>query len=197
MRTGYATFRHLILLASTLLLALPACTGISGPLPTGGLPLEIALGGGQAEADLFSAGATLDCIAADEPVTEVHQAMVDALNAYRLQNGLKPLRYSKRLEAAANAHVRDLWERSFFAHVNPDGLTPGDRALEAGFCHEYVGENLAAGQPTVQRATEAWIESPPHNDNLLEPNFAYAGMGHFVAPTGRQFWGQLFAFDLP
>ena len=82
-----------------------------------------------------------------------------------------------------------------FDHVTPEGLQPTDRALEAGFCHKYIGENLAAGQQTVTRVMEAWDESPAHRRNLAEPDFVYVGIGYYQDSTGRRFWAQLFAFD--
>ena len=198
MRTGNAAFRRLILIAGTFLLVLPACTGFSGSSSTSsGLPILAALGLDESQTDVLDTPATLDCTGVGEPASATHLAMLETLNLYREQNGLSLLSYSQRLEAAADAHVQDLWARGFFDHVNPDGLGPSERALEVGFCHQYVGENIAAGQISAEGAMIAWQNSPPHNDNLLEPDFAYVGMGHFVAPTGRHYWGQLFAFDLP
>ena len=69
-------------------------------------------------------------------------------------------------------------ERDYFAHITPEGLKPGDRAMENGFCHEYVGENLAAGQRTVKAVMQAWDRSPSHQLNMLEAKYVYVGMGH-------------------
>lgn len=145
------------------------------------------------------AGAVIegDCYALGDPQTATHQALLDALNAYRIANGVEPLIYSRRLEAAADAMVLDLWERDFFAHVNPDGDGPGDRALAAGFCHKYVGENLAAGQRSIPAVMEAWKNSPGHNANMLEPRYKYVGVGFSVDANGRLYWAQEFAYQLP
>jgi len=196
MQTWVVTLRRLTVIS--LLSVLPACTGSLTPEPTDdGASIATALGLDQPEAGLFSVASTSDCVAEGEPATEIRRAMLESLNLYRQQNGLRPLSYSNRLEAAISDHVRDLWERDFFDHTNPDGLGPSERALNAGFCHQYVGENIAAGQPTEQAVMVAWQNSPPHNDNLLEPDFAYVGMGYFVDPSGRKYWGQLFAFEYP
>jgi uncharacterized protein YkwD len=123
--------------------------------------------------------------------------MLDVLNEYRINNGLQPLIYSRTLEAAADLHADDLWQRGYFAHVNPDGENPGDRALRSGFCTRYVGENLAAGQRSVARAMEAWINSPSHNTNMLQADYIYVGMGYSVDANGRQYWAQSFALAVP
>jgi uncharacterized protein YkwD len=137
------------------------------------------------------------CVAVGEPATPAHQAMFDALNEYRVANGLPKLIYSKTLEIAADAMVIDLWQRSFFAHINPDGLNPGQRAVNAGFCHQYVGENLAAGQNTLDRAMTAWKNSPGHNANMLHPAYVYVGVSYSVDTNGRYYWAQELAYELP
>lgn len=136
-----------------------------------------------------------DCIGIGEPSTSIRENMLDAINNYRAEYGLSPLIYSKRLERAVSQHVQDCWSRNFFDHTNPDGDGPADRAMDTGFCHPYVGENLAAGQRSVAEVMEGWKNSPGHNQNLLHPDFVYVGMGHFVDPNGRQYWGQAFAMD--
>jgi uncharacterized protein YkwD len=138
-----------------------------------------------------------DCIEPGEPSTPVHEQLFADLNQYREEHGLSTLVYSKRLEAVADAYLQDMYERGYFAHINPEGLNPGERAVAGGFCHYYVGENLAAGQRSVKAAMRAWDQSPSHQLNMLEPNYVYVGVGHFVDPiTGRQYWAQEFAYQL-
>lgn len=137
------------------------------------------------------------CVDIGQPGAPTQLAMLEALNAYRAEQGLTPLIYSKRLEAAANGQVVDLWQRGFFAHVNPDGLGPGERAVAVGFCHKYVGENLAAGQKSVGAVMTAWKNSPGHNENMLEPRYVYVGVSYSTDTNGRMYWAQEFAYDLP
>jgi uncharacterized protein YkwD len=137
------------------------------------------------------------CVEVGQPASDMHLAMYEALNEYRVANGLSPLIYSKTLEAAADAQAVDLWQRSFFAHVNPDGENPGQRAVAAGFCHEYVGENLAAGQNTLEKAMTAWKNSPGHNANMLQPAYIYVGVSYSVDTNGRYYWAQELAYELP
>ena len=137
------------------------------------------------------------CVEPGEPATEVHRRLFEALNNYRVERGLSPLIYSKTLETSGEAHLMDMCERDYFAHVTPEGLKPGDRAMQNGFCHEYVGENLAAGQRTVRRVMVAWDRSPTHQLNMVEPRYVYAGVAHYVDPiTGRHYWAQEFAYAL-
>ena len=68
-------------------------------------------------------------------------AVREALSVLALQ---PPLRPDERLSAAAAAHARDMLERAYFSHVSPDGLSPLDRTLAAGYPAVFVGEALAA-----------------------------------------------------
>ena len=138
-----------------------------------------------------------DCLGLGQPSDDIHKAIFDNLNTFRQANGLPPLIYSETLETAADAHVRDLYERGYFAHINPDGQTPGQRAVAAGFCHEYVGENIAAGQKSADAAQTAWENSPSHHDNMLDPKYKYGGVGFYQDPKGRMYWGQEMAYDMP
>lgn len=138
-----------------------------------------------------------ECLLPGEPSTRLLERLFDDLNEYRQAHGLSTLVYSLQLEAVANAHLQDMYERGYFDHFTPEGLDPGDRAMEGGFCHKYVGENLAAGQRSVPAVMRAWDQSPSHQQNMLEPNYVYVGVGHFVDPlTGRQYWAQEFAYHV-
>lgn len=147
--------------------------------------------------DLLDARAGPTCARIGRPKSSVHQEMFEALNTYRIANGLQPLYYSQALEKAADDQAQDLWVRGFFSHTNPSGEGPGDRALSAGFCHQYVGENIAAGYATVPQVMDAWKASPGHNANMLDPDFVYVGMGYSFDARGRKYWAQEFAFNLP
>lgn len=186
--------RHIVV---ALFGVIAGCGVSSSPLPSGNMPVidgDAAYLWPTDQLNLVNAPA---CAQIEEPKTTTHLAMFQELNRYRVENGLQPLLYSKTLETAIEGHVEDLWVRGFFSHTNPDGEGPGDRATRAGFCHLYVGENLAAGQTSTQHALQAWKDSPPHDVNMLEPNYVYVGMGHSTDAFGRQYWGQAFAYDLP
>ncbi len=126
-----------------------------------------------------------DCKAEGEPADAILKQMFDNLNAYRVQSGLTPLRYSKSLEAAANLHAEDMPMRRFFDHVNPDGDGPMERVLAQGFCTTAVGENIAMtpASDTLQ-VQLLWQSSPGHDANMRGQAWAYVAMGHSQVPVG-------------
>ena len=91
--------------------------------------------------------------------------------------------------------------QDFFEHNNPvEGNTPFERIRAAGYDYSFAGENIAAGLSvsTPEQVVDAWIASPGHNENLLNPNFTELGVGyHFLAnDTGDTnyyiYWTQKF-----
>jgi len=69
----------------------------------------------------------------------------------------QPLAFNTTLIAAARGHSQDMNARHFFAHVNPDGLGPGDRIDAAGYNWLSWAESIAAGQPSPAAALKSLI----------------------------------------
>jgi uncharacterized protein YkwD len=201
---SHAPIRGIAPVSCALLMFVAGCGGASSVVPGGGyfgIPGSGTLdqlddsgwSGGNATGSVLlenpfayaAPASSAPCEAIGIPVDTTHEAMFNALNTYRTNNRLPALAYSKRLEAAADAHALDMYRRRFFAHVNPDGEGPGERALRAGFCHSYVGENIAEGDglPTVAQAQAGWAASPGHNANMLHEPYRLVGMGHYYDPV--------------
>jgi uncharacterized protein YkwD len=91
----------------------------------------------------------------------------DLINAYRKENGLKPLRLNTALTEAAKNHSRDLakWDR--ISHFGSDGSNPWDRVKRAGYNAKLAAENVGTGQVSIDEVMKGWQTSPGHNKNLL------------------------------
>jgi uncharacterized protein YkwD len=79
------------------------------------------------------------------------------------------LRWSEPLFRAAAGHARDMVANQFFSHTGSDGSSVSARINAIGYAWASVGENIAAGQPTVSRVVEAWMDSDGHCANLMNP----------------------------
>jgi hypothetical protein len=64
--------------------------------------------------------------------------------AAQWDQGLWPLVYNDVLHEVARSHCEDMIERGFFSHVTPEGLTPEDRVIIAGYDANIVREELGA-----------------------------------------------------
>ncbi|MYW44848.1 hypothetical protein GT346_16335, partial [Streptomyces sp. SID161] len=67
------------------------------------------------------------------------------VNDQRTTAGCTPLAANSSLTGLAGAFSDDMAARDFFAHTDPDGRTPWDRAAKAGIT-DLGGENIARGQ---------------------------------------------------
>lgn len=117
------------------------------------------------------------------------------VNQFRASNGLPALEINAFLNRAAMAHSRDMLARDFFAHINPDGGDPGDRATAAGYRWTQILENIAVGQRTPRDVVNAWIRSTDgHREAMLDPAVTELGVGYVFAPfdpgriTSRHYW---------
>lgn len=96
----------------------------------------------------------------------------------------QPLAPHQILIQAAGNHSQDMLERDFFAHLNPEGKSPTDRARALGY-PGGVGENIAWSGSTGKVDEEASVyqlhdqlfASPGHRANLLNDGYREAGIG--------------------
>lgn len=116
----------------------------------------------------------------------------ELLNEDRVANGLAPLECDLRVTAVALEHSRDMAERGYFDHVNPDGESPWDRVERAGIDGwRGVGENIAAGYPTPEDVQAGWMDSPGHRANILDDQYTHVGVGVYD-DNGTLYWTQVF-----
>lgn len=118
------------------------------------------------------------------------EAARDMINAYRKQNGLKPLKLNTELTAAAKNHSRDLakWDR--ISHFGSDGSNPWDRVKRTGYNAKLAAENVGTGQVTIDEVFKGWKESPGHNKNLLLADAEHMGIALVQEPKTefKTFW---------
>lgn len=79
------------------------------------------------------------------------------------------LRWSNALFGASAGHARDMVANNFFSHTGANGSSVGDRLNAIAYSWASVAENIAAGQPTVTRVVDAWMNSDGHCANVMNP----------------------------
>ena len=91
-------------------------------------------------------------------------------------------------------HAVDMATQNYFSHTSLDGRSPWDRIDEAGYPHFGAGENIAAGQRTAEDVVTAWLNSPGHCRNIMNPSFDELGVGYAydAASTYQRYWVQNF-----
>jgi uncharacterized protein YkwD len=103
------------------------------------------------------------------------------------------------LEEVAYAHNRDMGDNNFFSHTGSDGLTVGDRVRSAGYDWSAVGENIAAGQQTIDIVMAAWLDSPGHCANIMHSIYTEFGAASYRVDGSDYpiYWTQVFARPRP
>jgi uncharacterized protein YkwD len=104
------------------------------------------------------------------------------------------LSWNGELAQAALAHSRDMADQDFFSHQAPDGSQVSDRASRAGYKWSRVGENIAAGQGSVEQAVAGWLASPGHCSNIMKPEFTEMGAAYAIdkSSAAGSYWTQVF-----
>ncbi len=106
----------------------------------------------------------------------------------------RALQWNDKLAAAALAHSRDMASGNYFAHIDKDGRTPADRVSRQEYRWRRTGENIAAGQGSPEQVVAAWLTSPPHCVNIMEPRFREMGVAYVINVQSDQtiYWTQEF-----
>ncbi len=121
----------------------------------------------------------------------------DRVNVVRREHHLRPLRGSEQLAAVAREHADDMARRGYRAHLSPEGKSALDRAHESGvdgfrLLAENIGWSNVPGD-RVPAVIRAWLDSPSHRENLLNPAFNTSGVGRAETADGQTIVVQLFA----
>ncbi|QIN84620.1 peptidoglycan DD-metalloendopeptidase family protein [Rubrobacter tropicus] len=142
--------------------------------------------------------------------TDYSPVEIDALNLindYREENGLRPLELSDKLSTASARYAHDMAKYDAYEVPEPhvsgptdyyfEGATLTDRANREGYYASHYGENIAAGQDTGQKVFDAWRNSPPHNDMMLNPEMTTIGVGLVAGGSASydSFWVTDFGSD--
>jgi uncharacterized protein YkwD len=80
---------------------------------------------------------------------------------------------------------------NFFSHTGSDGSSAGQRAAAAGYVWRSLGENIAAGQPSVAAVMGSWMASPGHCANIMRANYKDIGAACVRGGAGnnyRSYW---------
>jgi uncharacterized protein YkwD len=114
---------------------------------------------------------------------DLEAQMLEMINEERRKHGLNGLKPDPEMTIVARKHSRDMFERGYFSHTNPEGKSPFDRMREDGVTFLSAGENLALAK-TLSIAHTGLMNSPGHRANILHPSYGRVGIG--VLDGGRR-----------
>lgn len=121
--------------------------------------------------------------------------LLSLINAERQKVGAPPLRINAKLTQAALGHSQDMASRNFFSHTGSNGSESWNRISARGYNAITDAENIAAGQSTSAAVIQTWLNSPPHKQNMLNPQYTEVGFGYAYnsQSTYKTYWTADFA----
>lgn len=125
-------------------------------------------------------------------LNQFEQKVVDLVNAERAKVGLKPLTVDLQLAKVARLKAEDMRDNNYFSHESPTYGSFFNMLQKFGITYRTAGENIAAGYRTPEAVVAAWMGSPGHRSNILNPNFTAIGVGHAKGGRYGNYWVQLF-----
>lgn len=103
------------------------------------------------------------------------EALLNETNEVRQEEALGELHLNPKLNEAAYLKAKDMFEKQYWGHSSPEGTEPWHWLIEAEYGYTKAGENLARNFYTAEAVTAAWMNSPDHRKNILEPDYTEAG----------------------
>ncbi len=124
---------------------------------------------------------------------ELIARVLELVNQEREKRGLNALTLNPTLSKIADDYCCAMIEGSFFDHVDPSGKGPGERAINAGYIFQAIGENLAGGQASAEQVMAEWMASTEgHRENILEAQWREIGVAVRTGGLYGVYWVQEF-----
>ena len=112
-------------------------------------------------------------------LSQDQQQVTIIVNQQRASYQENTVQMDPTLNAVAQAYAYDMYMRSYFSHVSPEGATMGMRLRAGNAPYGWAGENIALGQKDSVEVMTSWMNSKGHRDNILNTHFTKMGVGHY------------------
>ena len=128
---------------------------------------------------------------------DYNSGMLELVNQYRQQAGLNTLKYSSKLQKAADIRAREIV--TLFDHTRPNGASCSTAVTDDGISFSAFGENIfmcsGVSNVTSKLIFDAWMDSPSHRENILREGFTDMCIGIYSV-GGSTYAVQLFGAGL-
>ena len=114
---------------------------------------------------------------ATAPAPDIEAQFVSRINALRRSKGLSQLTVSSQVTGVARAWTDKMVDSGGISH-NPN------LAHEIEGAWTKAGENVGVGY-SVDSLMQAFVDSPAHYRNLVDPAWSHLGVGVTLSPDGR------------
>jgi uncharacterized protein YkwD len=120
-----------------------------------------------------------------EDIEAVRTATLCLVDQERTNHGEAALAPNANLQQSAQDHTESMVSDDYFEHDSPSGDTPLSRMTASGYIFSShvgyeIGENIGWGTlslSTPRAIVAAWMASPGHRANILDPRFRDTAIG--------------------
>jgi uncharacterized protein YkwD len=140
-------------------------------------------------------------------LTDAAQRIIDKINAERAGKKILLVREESRLTRIAQDRSRDMIQRGYFAHTDPQtGQEPFLRYLQATvYSYQFAGENIAeikndagwvpeplnvsmrfSAAELADEFMRGWLSSNEHRQNIFNSRYTRTGVGIAVSEDGTR-----------
>jgi hypothetical protein len=115
-------------------------------------------------------------------INNSNKEVINEINKIRVNGNLRPLIECKNLNDCASDFALDQYQRQFFTHTNPEGVSPLNRVKSAGYnvvnsSTFKVSQMLAVDLPTATAVVSAWVQIPSNLSVISDPLAEHIGSG--------------------
>ncbi|MFX1516890.1 MAG: CAP domain-containing protein [Promethearchaeota archaeon] len=130
---------------------------------------------------------------AEAPTKELE--LMDLINEYRFENGLRLLKEDMLLSSYAHKYAKEMADVDFFGHNSPVSGSSQERLRNALKNSNWTiaGENLGCYYHDPKAIMEQFKLSPSHNENMLFVAYNTIGIAYYENERGFPFWVVEFA----
>ena len=122
-------------------------------------------------------------------ISSDEQALFDAVNKARKEEGLKALQFDAQLVTVARLKAKDMKDNNYFSHTSKYYGTPFDMMKKYGIKFSTAGENIAGNQ-SIDKVVKAWLKE--NGNNIYNDKFTHTGVGIVDSPTYGKLFVQMF-----
>ena len=107
----------------------------------------------------------------------VERQILELTNIYRINHGIDSLKRDFSLERVAREHSKEMALQQYFSQDSPTSGTLANRLQLADIEVKKAGENIALNYTDAIEAVHGWLNSPAHQEVLLDSAFTNIGTG--------------------
>jgi len=123
-------------------------------------------------------------------ILEFEREVLRLVNVERAAHGVGQLTMNTTLAMAARFKSQEMANLGYFDHRSPvygEFWVISEDVFAMGVFGGAMGENIASGQTTSQSVMNAWMNSPGHRANILDPSFTQIGVGLYANRWTQKF----------